>query len=774
MRLKRWHLLAALTGCALLYAAGLDPKRAVPAVAGLAVQVEGAFTPDGEYPVEPYPPGAAVRRWGSWSGSDANQGRLTIGPFRAPAVLRVDVSGYPSLPGNELHVEHLPTGARFNLDITNPGERWQPAVYAMPREWHGDPVALVAADGSTSWGGWLAVTEPIHATRRDLAASLAKALAAWSINGLLLGALWFAAARSLLPVFGRNPELAPQWLPLIAAAAVAAAGYAVFWAYFAHPIFGKMVSAGLVIAAGAVTWRAARTRETFPPELLAVGQLALVVGTLYLAVLHLFPAPMDLHALAANRFRPMPGDNTLSHVIAGRLYEGANLKTPLGDWLASDRPPLQSGWQLLTWPVLAALKIDAMRASGTAALWLQLTWIAAAHGLLRTLGLGPRRSAGWVAALALSGFFLLNTTFTWPKLAAAAFTCGAFALWVLGDREDAGTKGQKDQGTTAGTANEPRSLSFGPLVPSSFGLFVPATGAVLAALAWLTHGGVAFSFLVLAPWLAWRWVRVPGAWRRWMLAAAVFSVLVAPWIVYQKVYDPPGNRLLKWHLAGQIPIDERGTWETLRANYGALGWNEILASRRENFAMQLRGTWRLLFSGEAASAQARRNEEFLYTGRALTWWLPGVLLAPLAMAWLARRRDSLERWRTGALGLWAAVTIAVWCTLMFIRGDAFVHQGSYAAMIALFVIASASFEQVSRYTLAAVTLPQAATFLFTWTPPTAALAGAGVDAAAAVLALVSGLFLLATVAAAFRAEHEPAAENPAALAATDPRETCSR
>jgi len=88
----------------------------------------------------------------------------------------------------------------------------------------------------------------------------------------------------------------------------------------------------------------------------------------------------------------------------------------------------------------------------------------------------------------------------------------------------------------------------------------------------------------------------------------------------------------------------------------------------------------------------RRTDEFRHTGRALTWWLIGLAAAPFALpASLAPRRSRRPPPPCGAAGV-AAVTIALWCLLMFIPDSAIVHQGSYAAMLALFVIASACLE----------------------------------------------------------------------------------
>jgi len=181
--------------------------------------------------------------------------------------------------------------------------------------------------------------------------------------------------------------------------------------------------------------------------------------------------------------------------------------------------------------------------------------------LFGALGLSARRRAAWTAALALSGFFLLNTTFTWPKLAAGAFACARLGCGCCPQRRYA-------------RRSDPRRRA-------------------LAALAWLAHGGVAFSFLALLPWVIWRCVR--GEWRSWLQAALLCAVILAPWFAYQKFYDPPGNRLLKWHLAAQIAIDERGTWETLRASYGAQSWRELWDARRSNVVTQVGAGWHRLF-----------------------------------------------------------------------------------------------------------------------------------------------------------------------------------
>ena len=93
--------------------------------------------------------------------------------------------------------------------------------------------------------------------------------------------------------------------------------------------------------------------------------------------------------------------------------------------------------------------------------------------------------------------------------------------------------------------------------------------AVLAGLAWLSHGGTVFSLLALGimglVWRPWPSVRALAA------AALTFVLLAAPWTAYQKLYDPPGDRLVRWHLGGIDAIDGRGTMQTIVDQYRPRG-----------------------------------------------------------------------------------------------------------------------------------------------------------------------------------------------------------
>lgn len=211
------------------------------------------------------------------------------------------------------------------------------------------------------------------------------------------------------------------------------------------------------------------------------------------------------------------------------------------------------------------------------------------------------------------------------------------------------------------------------------------------------------------------WRAVRGEWSGWLRAGVVFLLIVAPWTCYQQLYEPPANRLLKWHLGGQIAPDARGTWETIRDGYQALGWREIIRRKTADFKTQIDGDWRSLTDFSSVTAPARRQDEFFHAGRALTWWLAAVPVLGRILFF--------KRWRTrlaasgraqAALAAWIVATVVTWCLLMFIGGQAVIHQGSYAVLLAAFVVLSSWLETAGRGWIIVIGGLQAATLVSTY------------------------------------------------------------
>ncbi|HTT57044.1 MAG TPA: hypothetical protein VMF63_08045 [Opitutaceae bacterium] len=648
------------------------------------------------------PPGLPAR--GSWLGSNEFTGTYVSGWFQARPRVTVMVSGYPRLEGNALALE-VRTAAgvtRVPYAGPEPRENWRPWRATLPAV--ATAFRLVATDGSTQFYGWLGVSAPFE-THLDLAVlpQAPRALLAFLGQGVLLLALALALHRGLRRRRGLPASLA--WFAALAG--VAGLGYAVFWAYFASPALGRACSWVVLAVATGVLLRPGQGND-LGDELLPPLALAAVTGLGFVALTCLFgDAPYSF--LAANRFMAnLPADNEIPRLFADRLWSGQSPRHLIGDWLSSDRPPLQTGWLLLTRPVLTALGLDVDTAAGTGGVWFQLLWIPAMWATLRRLGAGTRQSGAMIAAAAFTGFLLFYTIYTWPKLGAAALMLGAFVLW------------RPEPGAPAGRARF-------------------AAGGACAALGCLAHGGVAFTLLGLIPLgLATLW-RERGAWRLWLAAGATFVAFLTPWLVYQRNYEPPGDRLLKWHLAGVIPPDGRGFGPTLVDSYRRIGWRGALANRWNNLRLQGAGDWRnLVRFRPMADPGSRRGDETTFTARTFGWWLPAGLLLPWLLWQRRREPDTILRW---AAISWFSGWL-VWLALMFLPDSARAHQGTLVTQLlgfSLLMWASLSLHRVVFLLLAAV---QAVAFLTQWTTALPAAAGplnlvSAVAAVAATLALAA-------------------------------------
>jgi hypothetical protein len=221
-----------------------------------------------------------------------------------------------------------------------------------------------------------------------------------------------------------------------------------------------------------------------------------------------------------------------------------------------------------------------------------------------------------------------------------------------------------------------------------------------------------------------------------MLAALAFAITVAPWLAYQRYYAPPGNRLLKMHLAGQFEVDGRSTWQAVSGAYRVLSPGQVLGRDASSLGFQFGGDWTHAAGWSITSADARRTDEFLHTFRALAWWN---LAAPLLLVSLfrakTRRRLSSISGRQLALGAWIVSSMVIWCMLMFTRTE--VAQGSFAQMIALFALFAVWIEAAGSWCLPIVAALQACTLATTWMPGNPVVNGPASSAALALVALAA-------------------------------------
>lgn len=475
---------------------------------------------------------------------------------------------------------------------------------------------------------------------------------------------------------------------LVFGAVVALAGYFAFWIYFVSPAWGKafsvlMLAAGLALAVRTVRRAKGRWRSCFPDDVLIPAILAGIIGIGYIGLLYAYGGA-KFFSVAAERFTwTLPYDNEIPTMFASRLWDGVSPKRLTAEWLSSDRPPLQAGWSLLFRPFLAPF-FDGDTIGAVAGVWFQLLWVPAIWGLVRTFGTGVTKATSIVSAVTFSGVILINTTFTWPKLSSASFLVGAFLFCF--------------------SQNSPKARDVFPFV----------AGGLLAALGFLSHGGVAFSLLGVIPLVAFQCIRDRSQLRGWLLAGLVFALMSAPWLAYQRFYAPPANHLLKWHLAGQAEHQDEnvGFLSVLNDQYRSIGWATAWSYRVANFRTLSGGHYLLV--GNPWHPEFRKwssGWEFFATTGSFGFWLLSLAALPWVI-WKQRGSHSI----VGPIVVWVVLGIGVWLSLLFLPQSAIVHQGSYVTQVVGLALLTWIAMRIHPLFFLSIATLQIIVFLIVWVP----------------------------------------------------------
>ena len=624
-----------------------------------------------------------LKVWGGFCRADYKDTALAkTSPFRAPEFLRIYVIGWAKTPTFSLQL--VSDGTKFLMVPfdENPG-RWSLCDFRLPADWQGKEVRIIA-EGAPERGLWRAFSEPIAG---DGAVANGDALHLLGLTALHYCAFMLCAlAVTALAVWRAGVRDRIQ-AGLITLMATAIPGYLLFWLTLWSEHLSRYFAVGLLAAAFVILLTCFRrldnagrtTLYSLRAPLLLTGAVALMVlssGFVYGG----WDNPMNT---AQCRFLPrLPPDNEIPLLLAEGV-RSAHVPRPLqGSWLSSDRPPLQSGIVLAHYPLFRKPRVQGYTAISVLA---QSLWVFGLWLLLTTFNLDTRAVALTLTVCIFSGFAFLNTFFVWPKMLAAAYAFGFLAAFVALDL----------------SSKESRFLAW----------FVPG---VLFGCSLLAHGGTIFALLPAVPMVL-LWKR-PVPIKRMAAALVVAFFCYLPWMLYQRFYDPPGNHLMKIHLAGVEKMDNRSFGETLMTAYGALSWSQISSNKKQNlefsFAEGLLAleetnqlvTAMLMPGGLPLAAQRGlrlREQMFFHPAPCLGLFI----FAPFTLlAGFAKRFRSIE-WRAACV-FWVFTTAAtiVWCVLMFGPSTTSIHQGAYATMLLAFAAGVLSLWAVSPWLAVAFTL----------------------------------------------------------------------
>jgi hypothetical protein len=533
-------------------------------------------------------------------------------------------------------------------------------------------------------------------------------------------------------------------------------------AYLASPGVGRgvMISIYVVVLGGGVALAirdlraaAAMLRWWATPTLMAIAAATFALALGFLHGGTTFP----LLEAEIRYVKRLANDNVLPRAFAEQLLASPrplpHILAESGPWLSSDRPPLQTCVYLLVRAVLPVGDPTGLLFEVLGAL-LQSLWAPALWCVLQVAGLPRRATALGLVTVSASGFVIFNSFYVWPKLFPAAFVILAVAVVLAADWSEA--RSRSSSGVVCGVA---------------------------AAMAMLGHEG---SALLLAP-VALFVVAVPKLRPRFRcaIAAAVATVgLLAPWLLYQRYYDPPGTSLDKLQLAGTTDFNShQGLVSTILAAYSKLPFGQLVSYKWSNLVTpfvheptDLAGLGSLLshlFATGGPAAASRdiaveqlRNGSYLYLLPEMGLLAIGPI-AYLVALWM-RRRDAGAAF-TARLWVILAGSVVVWSLVLFGPNATFTVQGSYALVLLADAAAVLSLWQLSHRVAVVTMALQVVTSLLAYAvfnprlsyvhPP-----ATGINSAEAIVAAVAlaALALLVTIGPSPEGEisDQPSARRP--------------
>ena len=502
-----------------------------------------------------------------------------------------------------------------------------------------------------------------------------------AVTGLLAGAAVLAVTPgvALLSVVARyrRPGQATALGLLYAGAGVTA--MAGFWAWFAGPAFGVAFDGAMLALSVTLIAVFGRRGDLGRFGLSLPLALALAVSVLYIATVYLRGGPTaDPASNVGEILWPQP-DNMFPLLFATKLAAHAPLGGSLmGQWLSSDRPPLETGFVMLQWPQwYPSGRLGGYQFLGTV---VQSTWLPALWVVFRVRGVPAGRTCAAVLATAATGVMYMNTIYVWPKMLAGALALCALAILVSRD------PGDRRTGAAVLTA-------------------------VLVALSALAHGGTCFGLLAFIPFV----IRLRGKITAGAAAAcaAAMAVLYAPWLAYQRFVDPPGNFLLKWWLAGVIQVDGRGTLQTVVDQYRSLFLTQFLANKADN-AMTL-----LVNMGILHRPYLEWTGRFFGSARVAELFFLVPAAGPLLLGVLALLLPSARRRLADVrpLAAFTALAIVAWVALVW--GGSVTTElfgGPYVALILFIGLCALAVTELPPVLCGVILAASAVWFAVVWLP----------------------------------------------------------
>lgn len=273
-----------------------------------------------------------------------------------------------------------------------------------------------------------------------------------------------------------------------------------------------------------------------------------LVASFYLMILYVYDLQNGYDFLNFGRRFFETQDNEFQLELVKRLVSYEDYRDPLLGWQTSDRPHLLAAmfYTISVW-VPKSMYTDLYLAQGTL---LNLSAFTVVFYFMRELNFCENQIKYLLILITFNSTVCMNMIFTWPKfLSSTFFGIGLILLYQWYMKKELSYKEQCVVGASI-------------------------------ALAMTAHGSIAFAIIGLGlVLLLGKHVR----WKNVLLIVVSFAIVYAPWMIYQKVMDPPGDILLRFFLGGVWTNNGNTLFEQLIDSYKALTIRQWSLNKLSNF-----------------------------------------------------------------------------------------------------------------------------------------------------------------------------------------------
>jgi hypothetical protein len=192
------------------------------------------------------------------------------------------------------------------------------------------------------------------------------------------------------------------------------------------------------------------------------------------------------------------------------------------------------------------------------------------------------------------------------------------------------------------------------------------------------------------------------------VAAALAVALYVPWMAFQRLYDPPGDRLLRWHLAADLREVAPPFPEVLVSSYRR-PLTVVAKDKARNLAALSATPWR--WGSSKATPAWTDTPGRLRTGLSSNLFLAPVILLPVLLVALLRDR---RLWLLAGLSAGTALVSALLEHGGSWEAVAWTQHTSYVAVIAWTAAGAVAALSLGRAWRRLVIAAHAATFAWLW------------------------------------------------------------